>query len=217
MKADLLLLNGRLFTNTPRHATAMAILGDRIVAVGEDDEIRGLREPKTRVVDLGGRLVTPGFTDSHVHLHTLAARLSGVRLEGVRTLAEAVRRVGRAGAGDARGASGRPAAGSTRICGEASFPHARTSTPSLPSIPSRSSRTTCTRCGSTRWDWLGAGSRSAPSPGPTGSYAARRGGNRRESCRRGRCTWCAAPRPTRPAAPNSPTCGVRCATSLDSG
>jgi len=90
---DLLLFHGRLLTNTSHRVTALAISGDRILAVGEDDELRGLRGPKTRVVDLGGRLVTPGFTDSHVHLAALAMRLSGVRLETARTLAEAVRRV----------------------------------------------------------------------------------------------------------------------------
>jgi len=88
-----LLLNAHLFTNTSRRASALAIRGDRIAAVGTDDELLALRGPRTRVYDLGGRLLTPGFTDSHVHLRGLARHLSEVRLEGARTLKEAVRRV----------------------------------------------------------------------------------------------------------------------------
>ena len=88
-----LLLNARLFTNTSRRGTALAIRGERIIAVGEEAQILALRGPRTRVCDLGGRLVTSGFTDSHVHLRGLARHLSDVRLEAARTLAEAVRRV----------------------------------------------------------------------------------------------------------------------------
>jgi hypothetical protein len=91
--SDLLLLNGRLLTMGGKTASALAIVRDRIVAVGDDDEIASLRGPRTRVLDLQGRLALPGFTDSHVHLVGLARRLSQVDLSSARTLDEAVRRV----------------------------------------------------------------------------------------------------------------------------
>jgi predicted amidohydrolase YtcJ len=88
--ADLLLLNGRVLTMSRRPASGIAILGDRIIGVGEDDELRPLRGPRTRVIDLRGRLALPGFTDSHVHLGALAKRVSQVRLESAATLAQAL-------------------------------------------------------------------------------------------------------------------------------
>jgi predicted amidohydrolase YtcJ len=67
--ADLILVNGRIFTSDParRWAQAVAIRGARIVAVGADAEISALAGKQTRRVDLGGRVVTPGFNDAHNH------------------------------------------------------------------------------------------------------------------------------------------------------
>jgi len=48
-------------------ATALAVRGDRILAVGSDDDIRGLVGPRTRTVAASGGLLLPGFQDSHVH------------------------------------------------------------------------------------------------------------------------------------------------------
>jgi len=93
MHADLLLLNGRILTMSRRPAAALAVLGDRIIAVGEDDELGPLRGPRTRAIDLRGRLALPGFTDSHVHLGALAKRVSQIRLESAATLAQALRLV----------------------------------------------------------------------------------------------------------------------------
>lgn len=93
MHADLLLLNGRILTLSRRPAAGLALLGDRIIGVGEDDELNPLRGPRTRVIDLQGRLALPGFTDSHVHLTALAKRLSQLRLESAATLAQALRLV----------------------------------------------------------------------------------------------------------------------------
>jgi len=93
MHADLLLLNGRILTLSRRPARALALLRDRIIGVGEDCELEPLRGPRTRVIDLQGRLALPGFTDSHVHLGALAKRLSQIRLESAATLAQALRLV----------------------------------------------------------------------------------------------------------------------------
>lgn len=66
--ADTVFAGGAVFTaNAVRGtASAVAVSGDRIVAVGHDD-VRELIGPKTEVVDLAGRMLVPGFQDSHVH------------------------------------------------------------------------------------------------------------------------------------------------------
>jgi predicted amidohydrolase YtcJ len=67
--ADLVFIGGHVHTVDPGRprADAVAIRGDRIVAVGSDSEVRGLIGPRTRVVDLAGRLLLPGFQDVHIH------------------------------------------------------------------------------------------------------------------------------------------------------
>ncbi|HUE82342.1 MAG TPA: amidohydrolase [Pyrinomonadaceae bacterium] len=69
--ADLILFNGKVFTADPAHlyAQAIAIRGERIIAVGTSAEIAVLGGPKTRRIDLEGRLVIPGINDAHYH-HT---------------------------------------------------------------------------------------------------------------------------------------------------
>ncbi len=66
--ADLVFHGGPVFTaDTVRsRAHAVAVSSGRIVAVG-GDEVRDLIGPRTEVVDLGGRLLVPGFQDAHVH------------------------------------------------------------------------------------------------------------------------------------------------------
>jgi predicted amidohydrolase YtcJ len=68
-QADLALTGGRIFTadGAGSWARAMAVRGGRIVAVGADPDIRAMAGPRTRVIDLRGRTVTPGFGDAHVH------------------------------------------------------------------------------------------------------------------------------------------------------
>ena len=67
--ADLVLLGGALRTMVPTspRADALAVRDGRIVAVGSDEDVRGHVGPRTRVVELGGRTVTPGFQDAHIH------------------------------------------------------------------------------------------------------------------------------------------------------
>jgi predicted amidohydrolase YtcJ len=66
---DLVLHHGRIATVDPqfRIAEAMAVKGDRILAVGTSEDVRRLAGPKTVQVDLAGRLVLPGLIDSHSH------------------------------------------------------------------------------------------------------------------------------------------------------
>src|SRR2546421_8116971 len=69
---------------------ALAIAGDR-VAGGVGTHERALASPDR--VDLGGRCVLPGFSDSHVHFPTWALAQRQVRLEGTATLDEALERI----------------------------------------------------------------------------------------------------------------------------
>ncbi|MFD4552866.1 amidohydrolase [Streptomyces sp. NPDC058469] len=66
MHADLLFTNGPVLTPEGRTATAVAVTGDRVTAVGHA-EVHDLAGPRTQVVDLAGRLLLPGFQDAHVH------------------------------------------------------------------------------------------------------------------------------------------------------
>lgn len=67
--ADLILLNGKIFTSDPSRPSvaALAIRGTRIQATGDNDEIRKLAGETTRIIDLGGRTVVAGFNDAHAH------------------------------------------------------------------------------------------------------------------------------------------------------
>ncbi|MDQ3742950.1 MAG: amidohydrolase [Acidobacteriota bacterium] len=67
--ADLILVNGRVFTADAANpsAEAVAIKGGRIVAVGSSAEVEKLAGAATRRVDLAGRVVVPGFNDAHFH------------------------------------------------------------------------------------------------------------------------------------------------------
>jgi predicted amidohydrolase YtcJ/enterochelin esterase-like enzyme len=80
--ADLVLLNGRVYTvDTARPwAEAVAVRGDRIVLVGSSAEVKGAVGPATRVIDLAGAFVTPGFNDGHVHVESTGALLTGANL-----------------------------------------------------------------------------------------------------------------------------------------
>ena len=68
-RAGLIISNARVYTmdeNLPA-AEAVAIMGDRILAVGSNAEVLALKGPQTRVIDAGGCTVTPGFIDAHSH------------------------------------------------------------------------------------------------------------------------------------------------------
>jgi len=82
LPADLVLINGRVYTvdGAKPWAEAVAIRGDRIVAVGTTAQVRALAGARTRVIDLGGRFVTPGFNDGHVHVDSTGALLTGANL-----------------------------------------------------------------------------------------------------------------------------------------
>ena len=74
MPAERILVNGRIVTMDPAGTTveAMALSGERIVATGTAADLEPLSGPGTETVDLGGRVVLPGFIDTHVHIDCTA-------------------------------------------------------------------------------------------------------------------------------------------------
>jgi predicted amidohydrolase YtcJ len=92
---DLLLHNGQVHTLDHRLAIAqaVAVTGSRIVAVGSDEELAPLAGPGVKTINLGGRVVTPGFIDSHIQMIDMALLRRGVDLAGASSLEEALQRV----------------------------------------------------------------------------------------------------------------------------
>jgi len=80
--SDTVLIHGHVYTGNPRApwVQALAISGSRIDAVGTDGEILRRRSAKTEVIDLQGRTVVPGFSDSHTHMWFGALALHGLNL-----------------------------------------------------------------------------------------------------------------------------------------
>lgn len=87
--------NARIYTNDPGvpSASAMLVRGEIILAVGDEDEVAGLAEKGTHVVDLEGRFVMPGFNDAHVHMGSAGYDALAVRLHGAPTIEELQKRV----------------------------------------------------------------------------------------------------------------------------
>ena len=80
--SDILLIHGHIYTGNPKApwAQALAISGTRVDAVGTDQEILLRRQAKTELIDLHGRTVIPGISDSHTHMWFGALALHGFNL-----------------------------------------------------------------------------------------------------------------------------------------
>ncbi|CAN5291115.1 amidohydrolase [soil metagenome] len=94
---DLIVLNGNMVTMDPLipRAEALAVSGGRIRRLGSTPEIAALKGGKTEVIDAGGRLVLPGFQDSHLHLQDsgleFAFNIKLDRVDGIESLQRTVR------------------------------------------------------------------------------------------------------------------------------
>ena len=96
-KADVIFTHGNIYSGVVdvtaslgagTRSEALAIVGDRILAVGKRDEIMKLKGPETKIVDLGGHFVMPGFNDAHMHLASAGFEKMTVNLVGAKTLDE---------------------------------------------------------------------------------------------------------------------------------
>ncbi len=93
--ATLIVINARAWTGNPSQpwAEAMAVRGDRILEVGSTDSIRKLAGKDTRVIDAHGRMLAPGFIDSHVHFLIGGQNLTSVQLRDVKSKDEFIARI----------------------------------------------------------------------------------------------------------------------------
>jgi len=92
---DTVLVHGKVWTENPKQpeAEAVAIADGKIVAVGDSAKILKLAVPKTKVIELAGRRVVPGFNDAHVHLIDGGMSLTAVQLRDADSSAEMRRRI----------------------------------------------------------------------------------------------------------------------------
>ncbi|WP_042368561.1 amidohydrolase [Streptacidiphilus neutrinimicus] len=95
LTADLVFLGGPVYTVDPARswAGAVAVRDGRILAVGQDHDVRPLIGPGTEVVDLAGRLLLPGFQDAHVHPVLAGTTLARCNLHDLSTADEYLRAV----------------------------------------------------------------------------------------------------------------------------
>ncbi|MEK6408489.1 MAG: amidohydrolase family protein [Acidobacteriota bacterium] len=93
--AELAIVNGRIWTGNKSRpwADAIASRGERIIAVGSNDEVKKLIDSKTRVIDLNGKLALPGFIDDHTHFIEGGFHLLSVELRDAATPEEFARRI----------------------------------------------------------------------------------------------------------------------------
>ncbi|MEE8583278.1 MAG: amidohydrolase family protein, partial [Acidobacteriota bacterium] len=93
--ATLAVVNARIWTGNPQQpwAEALASIGERIAAVGGNDEIRALTSDATRLLDAQGHMLVPGFIDCHVHFIQGGFNLTSVQLRDARTPQEFVSRI----------------------------------------------------------------------------------------------------------------------------
>src|SRR5579864_1519916 len=93
--AETIITNANVWTVDRNHpqAEAVAILNQRIVAVGTSQEMDVWRGPQTRVIDAKGKLLLPGFNDAHVHFVDGGRQLDAVQLNDASTPEEFKRRI----------------------------------------------------------------------------------------------------------------------------
>jgi hypothetical protein len=94
--ADLIITNAKIWTvdKSLPTAQAVAVLGERIVAVGSNKDVDAWRGTRTHVIDAGGKLLLPGFNDAHVHFVSGGMQLTNVQLNDATTPQEFARRIG---------------------------------------------------------------------------------------------------------------------------
>ncbi len=96
-KADVIFWHANIYTGVVdttaslgagKRSESLAVVGDKILAVGSRDEIMKFKGPETKTVDLGGHFLMPGFNDAHMHLASAGLEKMTVDMVGVKTLDE---------------------------------------------------------------------------------------------------------------------------------
>jgi predicted amidohydrolase YtcJ len=97
VRADLILKNAAVYTLDAMRpwAEAVAVAGEKIIYVGENGAAAKFSGEKTRVLDLRGRMILPGFHDSHIHLVSGGLGLAQCDLNGLRTKEEILAKIRR--------------------------------------------------------------------------------------------------------------------------
>ena len=87
LSPTVIIINARVHTMDSQQPVveAVAIYGNRVVAIGSTKEIKAMRRPGTRVIDARGQLVLPGFNDAHVHFLSGGFQLASVDLRDAST------------------------------------------------------------------------------------------------------------------------------------
>ncbi|WP_423748306.1 amidohydrolase [Bacillus cereus] len=93
--ADTIFINGKVYTVEKQQpwAEAVAISNGKIIYVGTNACVQAYKGNKTKVIDLKGKMMLPGFVDSHLHASVTANLLFSVQLQGAQTLEEYVQKV----------------------------------------------------------------------------------------------------------------------------
>ena len=93
--AEVIVTNAKIWTvdKARPQAEAMAIIGDRIVAVGSAAEVDGWHGPQTKIIDAQGKLLLPGFNDAHVHFVDGGDHLQAVQLKDAASPEEFAHRI----------------------------------------------------------------------------------------------------------------------------
>ncbi len=93
--ADLIFRNARVYTANDKQprAQAVGIKGNKILFVGSENDAKKFMASNTRVVDLKGATIFPGFTDAHLHLSGIGEREMTLNLEGTRSLEDFLAKV----------------------------------------------------------------------------------------------------------------------------
>jgi predicted amidohydrolase YtcJ len=95
MNVPLALTNGRIYTQDLSNpiSSAVAISGNQIIALGNDQEIKSLLGSSGESIDLAGRCVVPGLVDAHVHFQGYSLSLQRIDLNGTKSLDESLERI----------------------------------------------------------------------------------------------------------------------------
>ena len=92
--ADVVVTNAKVWTGAANSdAQSIAVIGERIIAVGSNSDTKAMVGSRTRVIDAGGKLIVPGFNDAHVHFLETGQQLSAVDLRSAKTPQEFVQRI----------------------------------------------------------------------------------------------------------------------------